>query len=442
MEKSIQAITNIPEQISKDYKSFTEACRGSPSTPSNAPPNFRSILKETINETKKEEKELEDRKRNIIIFNADEPICNTADDRKTEDIAFFKQVFKSACGHDCEEEITQARRLGKNPENNTARPLLISVKTEKTKRQLLSKLYKLRENEQYKAISINHDMTRKERKRTRALVEEAKKKTADLLTNTELSEEAKNWVFRMRGPPWEQKMVKANKQKQENYNKEAKLKKHDTDSQIRYSNANLSNNENKQLKTTGRHHQDGLKCLYTNADSLLNKREELSVYINLHNPDIIGISEAFPKNTSSSIEFAEYKMDSYDLICNLDKGKRGVCLYTKSHLKAVPVDITGVEEPEAVWCEVKLEGKNRLLVGCIYRSPNSNILGNSNTLDLIKKASTMKNSHLLIMGDFNHPEINWSPIQMPSDPEHAATKFVECLRDCFLHQHIEHPTHY
>jgi hypothetical protein len=52
-------------------------------------------------------------------------------------------------------------------------------------------------------------------------------------------------------------------------------------------------------------------------------------------------------------------------------------------------------------------------------------------------------SHVLLTGDFNHPEINWQQGgTTPQDPNHKATKFVEALRDAFLVQHVTKPTHY
>lgn len=40
-----------------------------------------------------------------------------------------------------------------------------------------------------------------------------------------------------------------------------------------------------------------LSCLYTNADQLMNKRSELQALTDIHQPDIIGITEVKPKNT-------------------------------------------------------------------------------------------------------------------------------------------------
>jgi endonuclease/exonuclease/phosphatase family metal-dependent hydrolase len=64
---------------------------------------------------------------------------------------------------------------------------------------------------------------------------------------------------------------------------------------------------------------------------------------------------------------------------------------------------------ESVWIKLKLKGNDELLVGCIYKSPNSDKENLSLLNKMIIKASQMKQfSHLLIMGDFNYPKLDWT----------------------------------
>ena len=67
---------------------------------------------------------------------------------------------------------------------------------------------------------------------------------------------------------------------------------------------------------------------------------------------------------------------------------------------------------------------------------------NENLFKLIKKMCDMKPSHLLIVGDFNIKEINWVDIISPANETHISTKFIECIRNCFLFQHVMEPTRY
>ena len=88
-----------------------------------------------------------------------------------------------------------------------------------------------------------------------------------------------------------------------------------------------------------------------------------------------------------------------------------------------------------------MEKGDKLLIGCIYRSPNTSGIADEEIRNLILSCSARSNSHLLLMGDFNYPEISWDPIRMPKDHMHPATLFVEGLRDAYLYQHVTNPTH-
>ena len=55
--------------------------------------------------------------------------------------------------------------------------------------------------------------------------------------------------------------------------------------------------------------------------------------------------------------------------------------------------------------------------------------------------TNMKHSHLIIMGDFNYRNINWKSWSTISDNTQSNdNKFIECLRDDFLFQHVNNPT--
>ena len=79
--------------------------------------------------------------------------------------------------------------------SNKVWPLIITVIQEMTKRKLFSQLYKLRENEKFKHIGINHDMTKEEKKVTKERVEEAKRRTDDLKNNETLNMDEKTGNF-------------------------------------------------------------------------------------------------------------------------------------------------------------------------------------------------------------------------------------------------------
>ena len=96
---------------------------------------------------------------------------------------------------------------------------------------------------------------------------------------------------------------------------------------------------------------------------------------------------------------------------------------------------------ESVWCELTLQDKDCLLVGTVYRSPNSTAENDALVNELLSCILEGR-LHILIVGDFNHPEINWTTESTPRDLNHPASLFMEAIRDSFLVQHVVKPTHY
>ena len=90
-------------------------------------------------------------------------------------------------------------------DENKNRPLMVTVSTEEQKRNLFKSLYKLKDIEEFTNISMSHDMTKEERELSKSKVAEANAKTKELMDNNK--EKSKNWIFRGRGPPWQQKVV-------------------------------------------------------------------------------------------------------------------------------------------------------------------------------------------------------------------------------------------
>ena len=95
---------------------------------------------------------------------------------------------------------------------------------------------------------------------------------------------------------------------------------------------------------------------------------------------------------------------------------------------------------ELVWCSIKLTNSDKLLVGCVYRSPSSSKDNNLKLNALLKNAVQFEHSHIFIFGDFNYKEINWHNLDISIDIEHDASIFLENVRDIYLTQHITQAT--
>ena len=120
---------------------------------------------------------------------------------------------------------------------------------------------------------------------------------------------------------------------------------------------------------------------------------------------------------------------------------RGLLLYINKELNGNEVQMESNFE-ENLFVQIKLNNNDKLLIGIIYRSPSErSIEHNSRLRELLVEASNKGLTHILIMGDFNYPDIDWVNYNSRGDktdsPEY---KFVDTVQDCFLFQHINKPT--
>ena len=70
-----------------------------------------------------------------------------------------------------------------------------------------------------------------------------------------------------------------------------------------------------------------LKCWYTNANSLINKLDELQCRIKVTFPDILCVTEVYPKNYVYDVSPVLLQIDGYDcFVPSFSRGSRGVCV--------------------------------------------------------------------------------------------------------------------
>ena len=91
-----------------------------------------------------------------------------------------------------------------------------------------------------------------------------------------------------------------------------------------------------------------------------------------------------------------------------------IAIYTKTNLHIGETTMT-TEFHEDLWLIIKLKEGDQLLIGCIYRSPNSNRPNNASLRKLLEEAADKGSTHMIILGDFNYPEIDWCRWTTPGD---------------------------
>ena len=81
----------------------------------------------------------------------------------------------------------------------------------------------------------------------------------------------------------------------------------------------------------------------------------------------------------------------------------------------------------------------------MYKSPSSNAEHIELMLNQIKLTSD-KNNHpndkLLLLGDFNFPQIDWLNENTPGGDDNPASKFLSVINDSYLTQLVDLNTHF
>ena len=180
---------------------------------------------------------------------------------------------------------------------------------------------------------------------------------------------------------------------------------------------------------------------------MCNKLDELNIRLNASNQtttvDIIGITEFKTKNCFTyGINVNEYNIDGYDMFYSdyESNGTRGVIIYAKKYLRAQALCMK-TTFTESVWISIATDTHDRLVIGCVYRSPNSPNDNNDKLELLIKEAIALKATKLVIMGDFNLPGIDWKS-GLANGYNLVDKKFLTVLGDNFLCQLVDQPTRF
>ncbi len=98
-------------------------------------------------------------------------------------------------------EVDDTTRLGKKMKDLKPRPLKITLKNTEDKAHIFQHLRRLTDADKKFSVSVTADLQPEDRKLVKDKVEEAKqmKKTQN---------EGGRWIYRVRGPPWNLKIVK------------------------------------------------------------------------------------------------------------------------------------------------------------------------------------------------------------------------------------------
>ncbi len=184
--------------------------------------------------------------------------------------------------------------------------------------------------------------------------------------------------------------------------------------------------------------------MYTNADTLTNKFDELIMRIKEHSPAVVCVTDDEPKHMkrnllNSEFSLKKYGYEQFPLNLENDTG-RGIVVYKSEFLCVTQPNLQN-DFSEVMLLEIQLRKKDTLSFGCFYRSGSGSVQNNENMRNLIKSIVQKNYSHKCLGGDFNYPSINWETWQAGNENEESEKhKLITCLRKNYLSQLVTEPT--
>jgi len=323
---------------------------------------------------------------NVFIYKVPESKEARADDRNKEDISFCLQLFNNVLQAGvAEEDFVHVFRLGRRGEDGEARPLMVQLASYTYKNLIMESLYKLRHAQhKFKGVTVSHDMTKSEREECKRLVKDAKA----------MSEQDSLGEFLYRVRQHEANVDCKNKSKKLSSDKQELCT--GTSKILEKKVYGLFN----KIQGVNRKGTD-FSILYTNADTLTNKLNELKLLIRSleHKPAVIAITEVKPKRKwhSNINELQIECIFSNDLYC---VESREVLIYVDKCLDSSELSI-GTKFKENIFIRINSD----LVIGNIYRSPSSCQENDSELRDLIHLISN-RFSKFILVGDFNFNDID------------------------------------
>ena len=189
--------------------------------------------------------------------------------------------------------------------------------------------------------------------------------------------------------------------------------------------------------------KDGLRIFYTNADQLSNKLPELKSRAEEEKPHVIIITEVNSKSSKSNPDPVIFNIDGYQMHQqNVSLSGRGIIIYTHQTInKILDISATTIFS-EYKLISINIDKETDFLVGAIYRSESGTNENNENLLKLLKEINEMKQSHKMIVGDFNYKSIDWESCSTTKSENSDEQAFINNIQDLYWFQHVTSPTRY
>jgi len=164
---------------------------------------------------------------------------------------------------------------------------------------------------------------------------------------------------------------------------------------------------NEALKQTNLH-CGTFSLLHNNIRSASKNANDLSIFLTTLNKkfDIIALSETWITDSDESIHgFSDYSQ-IHNCRTNINGGGVSILIHNQWSYNQLN-DLSNMDDIyESTFVEIETSGRN-IIVGCIYRPPNSNLIKFNEIMDNMLKKLINFNKDVYILGDFNINLLNW-----------------------------------
>ena len=180
-------------------------------------------------------------------------------------------------------------------------------------------------------------------------------------------------------------------------------------------------------------------CLLTNIQSTHNKFSELLHVVDDYHPKIIAFAKSWCTDSTCN---AEIHIPDY-IAYRKDRKSRaggGVLLYIHVSLPTnKPMhSLNNLTFEDHVWCLVTLN-TDKIIVGIAYGAPSSALDNDNRILTVLNDLQHFQpHSHLLLVGDFNLPNIDWLNNTVKGGDSTFASQFLMFM----LTEHSLEPMHH
>jgi len=172
--------------------------------------SVEQAVKNEIGKHLEEDKEIEERKQNIIVYKVPEDVTADFTVRKDNDMKFITDMLFDVFHINIQEgDIVKIFRLGRLCRDaETARPLLVRFKDLSMKEKIMTNAVLLRQaDSQFTNVNVAHDLTPKQREEIKTMITAAKKEHVD-----SGNDEVENYRFIVVGQGPRRKVIKLRRQ--------------------------------------------------------------------------------------------------------------------------------------------------------------------------------------------------------------------------------------